>query len=218
MRSLLIKKLSRVVCALVVVSAGVFSGLVYTVVAQEGSLKRIEISPSESSVSWIGRKVTGSHSGTIPVSSGEVFLDGEIIKSGSFGLDLAKVKVTDIPDPSYNAKLVKHLKSADFFSAENFPSAKFTIEGATKLEQPLSTGENMRIQGALTIKGITKSVEFPAQVIIKDGVAEARGNAKIDRTQWDIRYGSGRFFKSLGDKLIFDDVEVAVLVRGRVVG
>ncbi len=147
-----------------------------------------------------------------------MILDGEIIKSGSFGLDLAGVKVTDIPDPAYNAKLVKHLKSADFFSADNFPSAKFTIEGATKLEQPLATGENMRIKGALTIKGITKAVEFPAQILIKDGVAEARGNAKIDRTQWDIRYGSGRFFKSLGDKLIFDEVEVAVVVRGRVVG
>jgi polyisoprenoid-binding protein YceI len=214
-------KTTRSVATDIIILAGsvlLLSAPFFSVFAQESGLKRVEISPTESSVSWIGRKVTGSHSGTIPVSSGEVSLVGESIRSGTFGLDLAGVKVTDIPDPSYNAKLVKHLKSPDFFSSENFPSAKFTIESATKLDQPLATGENTQIKGALTIKGITKMVEFPAEVVIRDGIAEARGSAKIDRTQWDIRYGSGRFFKSLGDKLIFDEVEVKVALRGRVVG
>jgi polyisoprenoid-binding protein YceI len=180
--------------------------------------RRVEISPAESSISWVGRKVTGSHAGTVPVKSGQVVLNGETIASGTFGIDLAGVKVTDIPDPKNNAKLVGHLKSPDFFSAELFPTAQFTIDSAAPLANPLPTGENTTIKGTLSIKGITKPVEFPARVAVKDGVAEASGKAKLDRTQWDIRYGSGKFFQGLGDKLIYDEFEVDFQLKGKIVG
>lgn len=180
--------------------------------------KKVEISSAESSISWVGRKVTGSHAGTVPVKSGEVILNGESIASGSFGIDLSGVKVTDIPDPKNNAKLVGHLKSPDFFAAEMFPTAQFTIDSAAPMANPLPTGENTTIKGTLSIKGISKPVEFPAQVNIKDGVAEARGKAKLDRTQWDIRYGSGKFFQDLGDKLIYDEFEVDFALKGKIVG
>ncbi len=181
-------------------------------------LKRVEISPTESTISWVGRKVTGSHSGTVPVKGGEVVLNGDSITSGTFGIDLAGVKVTDIADSKNNAKLVGHLKSPDFFAAELFPTVQFTIDSAAPMTNPLPTGENTTIKGTLSIKGIVKTVEFPAQVAIKDGVAEARGTAKLDRTQWDIRYGSGKFFQGLGDKLIYDEFEVAFALKGKIVG
>jgi polyisoprenoid-binding protein YceI len=180
--------------------------------------KKVEISPSESSISWVGRKVTGSHAGTVPVKAGEVILNGNSISSGTFGIDLSGVKVTDIPDPKNNAKLVNHLKSPDFFAAELFPTVQFTIDSAAPMENPLPTGENTTIKGTLSIKGISKPVEFPAQVAIKDGTAEARGKAKLDRTQWDIRYGSGKFFQGLGDKLIYDEFEVDFALKGKIVG
>jgi len=154
----------------------------------------------------------------VPVKTGEVVLNGETIASGSFGIDLSGVKVTDIPDPKNNAKLVGHLRSPDFFASELFPTAQFTIDSAVPMVKPLPTGENTTIKGTLSIKGISKSVEFPAQVAIKDGVAEARGKAKLDRTQWDIRYGSGKFFQGLGDKLIYDEFEVDFALKGKVVG
>jgi polyisoprenoid-binding protein YceI len=180
--------------------------------------KRVEISPTESSITWVGRKVTGSHSGTVPLKSGEVLVEGNSIKSGTFGIDLAGVLVTDITDAKNNAKLVGHLKSPDFFSADLFPTVQFTIDSATPLEKALPTGENTTIKGTLAIKGISKSIEFPAQVGVKDGVAEARGKAKLDRTQWDIRYGSGKFFQGLGDKLIYDEFEVDFNLKGKLVG
>jgi polyisoprenoid-binding protein YceI len=145
-------------------------------------------------------------------------LNGEAIASGRFGIDLAGVKVTDISDTKNNAKLVGHLKSPDFFSAELFPTAQFTIDSATPLVHPLPTGENTTIKGTLSIKGISKPVEFPARVAIKDGVAEATGKAKLDRTQWDIRYGSGKFFQGLGDKLIYDEFDVDFQLKGKIVG
>ena len=199
-----------------VVAFGV--GLVISASAAADATTKVEISPSESSISWVGRKLTGSHAGTVPIKAGEVVLNGETIASGSFGIDLAGVKVTDIPDSKNNAKLVGHLKSPDFFAAELFPTAQFTIDSAVPMAKPLPTGENTTIKGTLSIKGIAKQVEFPAQVAIKDGVAEARGKAKLDRTQWDIRYGSGKFFQGLGDKLIYDEFEVDFALNGKVVG
>ena len=200
-----------------------FAAALGVIIAQAGSAlaenpRRVEISPAESSISWVGRKVTGSHAGTVPVKDGEVMLNGEAIASGRFGIDLAGVKVTDIPDPKNNSKLVGHLKSPDFFSAELFPTVQFTIDSATPMVNPLPTGENTTIKGTLSIKGISKPVEFPARVAIKDGVAEATGKAKLDRTQWDIRYGSGKFFQGLGDKLIYDEFEVDFQLKGKIVG
>lgn len=180
--------------------------------------RRVEISPAESSISWVGRKVTGSHAGTVPIKSGEVVLSGDSIKSGSFGIDLTGVQVTDIPDKKQNAKLVGHLKSGDFFAADMFPTAQFTIESAAPMTNPLPSGENTTIKGTLAIKGISKPVEFPAKVAIKDGVAEASGKAKLDRTQWEIRYGSGKFFQGLGDKLIYDEFEVDFNLKGKILG
>jgi len=180
--------------------------------------RRVEISPAESSISWVGRKLTGAHAGTVPVKSGEVVLEGNTIKSGSFGINLAGVQVTDITDQKQNSKLVGHLKSGDFFAADMFPTAQFTIESAVPMANPLPSGENTTIKGSLAIKGISKPVEFPAKVAIKDGVAEAFGKAKLDRTQWDIRYGSGKFFQGLGDKLIYDEFEVDFTLKGKVLG
>lgn len=187
-------------------------------IAVADNLRRVQISPAESSISWVGRKVTGSHSGTVPVKDGQVVLAGETVASGVFGIDLAGVKVTDISDPKNNAKLVGHLKSPDFFSAESFPTAQFTIDSATPMAPALPSGENTTIKGTLSIKGISKSVEFPARVAVKDGVAEASGKVNLDRTQWDIRYGSGKFFQGLGDKLIYDEFEVIFQLKGKVLG
>lgn len=190
----------------------------FTPSARADGTKRVEISPVESSISWIGRKLTGSHAGTVPVKSGEVVLDGNSIKSGSFGIDLTGIQVTDIPDTKQNAKLVGHLKSGDFFAAEMFPTAQFTIDSAVPMASPLASGENTTIKGTLAIKGISKPIEFPAKVVVKEGIAEASGKAKVDRTQWDIRYGSGKFFQGLGDKLIYDEFEVDFSLKGKVVG
>jgi polyisoprenoid-binding protein YceI len=180
--------------------------------------KKVEITPTESSINWVGRKVTGSHSGTVPVKNGEVLIEGNAIKSGNFGIDLSGIKVTDIADPKNNAKLVGHLLSPDFFAASAFPTAQFTIDSAVPMQNPLPSGENTTIKGTLAIKGIVKPVEFPAKVEIKDGIAEARGKAKLDRTQWEIRYGSGKFFQGLGDKLIYDEFEVDFALKGKVIG
>lgn len=193
-----------------------FLALVVAPCLASAATEKVVLDPAASSISWVGRKVTGEHSGTVALKSGEVTLDSGAIKSGSFTVDVGQVVVKDIEDPTYNAKLAGHLKSPDFFSVEKFPLVEFQIDQATPLKTPGATGENTLIKGTLKIKGISQPVEFPAVVTVKDGIAEAQGKVILDRTLWDIKYGSGKFFQGLGDKLIYDQFEVGFQVKGKV--
>ena len=178
--------------------------------------EKVVLDPATSSINWTGRKVTGEHKGSVALKSGEVMLENGVVKNGKFGIDVGQVVVKDIEDPTYNAKLTGHLKSPDFFAVEKFPLVEFVIDQATPLKTAGPKGENTQIKGALTIKGISQPVEFPAVVTVKDGMAEAKGTITLDRTKWDIRYGSGKFFQGLGDKLIYDEFEVSFDVKGKV--
>ncbi len=177
--------------------------------------QNVIIDSAASSVSWVGRKVTGSHSGTVAIKDGHVTLADGALQSGEFQVDIGQVVVKDIEDPKNNAKLVGHLKSPDFFSVEQFPLVTFKIKSASKLDTVGANGENTQVHGELTIKGLTQAVDFPAKVVISGNSAEASGAVHLDRTKWDIRYGSGKFFQGLGDKLIYDEFEVSFSVKGK---
>ena len=161
-----------------------------------------KIDLTKSNIVWTGKKVTGSHTGNIKIKSGSLVMDKDQIKSGSFEIDMNTISNTDL-DEGTAKKLIGHLKSEDFFNVANFPIAKFVISKATKL----SDG-NYSIAGDLTVKGITKPVTFTSALSGKDVSKTAIGKVKIDRTKYDIKYGSGSFFEGLGDKTIYDDFEL----------
>ncbi len=166
----------------------------------------VKIDPEKSFVHWTGSKVTGAHNGTVQVSSGTVLLDEDgVPKSGTFEIDLTTIKNKDIEDPEYKTKLENHLKSADFFEVNNFPKATFLLTDAKKIDS-----ENVELTGTLSVKGISHEIQFPASIKQTDGHYHASGKLSFDRTKWDIRYNSAAFFdiKKLGDKLIYDDIEV----------
>jgi polyisoprenoid-binding protein YceI len=176
---------------------------------------KVVIDPATSKINWVGEKVTGSHSGLVSVTSGHALVkDGKLV-GGEFDIGMNSITVTDIKDSKDNAKLTGHLKSDDFFSAEKFPVAKFVI---TKVEPIQSKEGNYNITGTLNVKGITNEVTFPAQVTIDGDKASAKAEFKLDRTKWNVRYGSGKFFGDLGDKLIYDDFKVALDLAGTAKG
>lgn len=152
-----------------------------------------------SSIDWIGRKVTGQHTGKIKIASGEVKMSGKAVKGGSFTMDMTSIT-------SDSERLTGHLKTDDFFSVEKNPVSTFVI---TKV---VSAGaERINITGNLTIKGITNEVTFPATVK-KQGnslVAVAK-NVMVNRAKFDIRYGSKSFFNDIGNKAIEDDFELGI--------
>lgn len=159
-----------------------------------------------SKVEWIGKKVTGQHNGTVDISSGQLNASNGELEAGKIEIDFNTIKVLDLTDAESNAKLTGHLKSDDFFSAETHPKATFEITNVEKVSD--DKGNNHKIDGNLTIKGITKNISFPANVNVADNTITAKADFNIDRTQWDIKYGSGKFFEGLGDKMIDDDFNI----------
>ena len=164
---------------------------------------KFKVDPKASTLVWTGKKVTGQHTGNVNITSGEITTEGKLVKQGTFEIDLTSLTVTDIKDEGSNAKLVGHLKNEDFFNVAKFPKSTFEVTSVTP-----KTGDEYLVKGKLTIKGITNDVEFPAT--IKNDGKKLTATAKIivDRTKYDIRYGSSSFFDNLGNKAISNEFEL----------
>lgn len=164
-------------------------------------VEKVEINPAASKIVWLGKKVTGEHTGEIKIQSGHLNFDGAALKGGEFVVDMTTITNTDITDKEYNKKLVDHLNSDDFFSTAKNKTAKLVIKSATKVKD-----NTWKLSGDLTIKGKSAPVTFDADVT----KASATGVVKFDRTTYDVKYGSGKFFQGLGDKMINDEVQLTV--------
>lgn len=175
--------------------------------------EKIVFDPAASILKWEGKKVTGQHDGTLAIKKGEVTFSGKDLKGGEIQIDMASLVNLDLKDAEYNKKLVTHLKSDDFFNVEKFPLAILKIKSAKSVEG--FVGPTYEIVADLTIKGKTNEVKFPAVIDTKDGKTTLTANLTIDRTRWDIKYGSGKFFKGLGDKMVFDDFKIDVALASQ---
>ena len=159
-----------------------------------------EVKTNESKVAWKAYKVTGSHYGTVALKSGTLMFDGDQLTGGEFAVDMTTLAVTDLEGDS-RQKLEGHLKSDDFFSVDNSPNSTLVFTNVK------STGKNSyEVTGDLTIKGITKPVTFDVSVY----GSKATATLKVDRTLYEVKYGSGSFFDNLGDKTIYDEFDLVV--------
>jgi polyisoprenoid-binding protein YceI len=157
------------------------------------------IDTSSSNVDWFGKKVTGEHNGSINIKEGSLEVAGGAIKGGTVVIDMQSIINEDIEDADYKAKLEGHLKSEDFFSVEKFPIAKLVLTDVEK------SGDEYSFTGDLTIKGITKPVSFKGKSLADGDHVKVEGAITIDRSDYDVKYGSSSFFDNLGDKMIYDD-------------
>jgi len=174
----------------------------------DGEKYRLKVDTKKSKIFWTGKKVTGEHTGTLMIKKGNVVLDNGIPVGATMDIDMSTIVVTDIKDEGTNAKLTGHLNSEDFFSTAKFPEGKFVATKITPIEGATGEEPNYTITGNLTLKGITDEVTFPAFISASGDKLVANGKITFDRTKWNIRYGSGSFFEGLGDKVIYDDVEL----------
>ncbi len=159
-----------------------------------------DVKTNSSTVTWKAYKVTGSHTGTVDLSSGALLFKDDQLSGGEFMVDMASLISTDL-EGEYKGKLEGHLKSGDFFDVEKHPNAKLVFTKVT------SSGKNSyEVTGDLTIKGITKPVTFDVSIY----GSKATATMKVDRAQYDVRYGSGSFFENLGDKTIYDEFDLVV--------
>lgn len=165
------------------------------------------IDTKSTTATWIGRKVTGEHTGGITISKGNIVSDGKAITGGTIEFDMNSITNTDLTDKEYNGKLIGHLKSEDFFSTEKNPTAKFEISKVT-----LKSGNDYEVVGKLTIKGITNEITFPALIKLDAKTIVTVAKITVNRTKFDIKYGSASFFESIGNKAISDDFELNINV------
>jgi polyisoprenoid-binding protein YceI len=165
--------------------------------------QNLKVDTEKSTLAWHGEKVTGEHDGMIELKEGWLSWNNDKLTDGKFIIDMRSITNNDLEDAEYNAKLVNHLKSDDFFGVEKFPTANLEIKSSDKFES-----NKAKVKAHLTIKDITHPIEFEVQ---KDGnwfMAEI----VVDRSKYDVRYGSGSFFDNLGDKMIYDDFTLTVKI------
>jgi len=168
--------------------------------------KVVKIALADSKINWEGAKPTGKHVGFLNLSSGELKFEEKNLIGGKFTLDMTSITTTDL-EGEKKAKLEGHLKNKDFFEVEKFPKGSFEI---TKVEAAKTETTTHKITGNLTLKGITKSVEIPANVKFENGMFLATTpQFTIDRTEWNIVYSSSK----IGDMTINDKMSLQINIQ-----
>jgi polyisoprenoid-binding protein YceI len=167
--------------------------------------EKYTIDTKQSVLTWEGSMVFGfeeQHVGYVYMSKGELLIEKDSLVGGTAEIDMRTIEYKDKENKNTP---VKHLKSADYFDVEKFPTSSFAI---TKVEPVNVRSNTIKITGNLTIKGVTNPITIPAGITVKDGIVKASGKVVIDRTQWGIRYRSGKFYDNLADNAVSDDVEI----------
>ncbi|MDT0648777.1 YceI family protein [Autumnicola edwardsiae] len=162
-----------------------------------------EIKTQESNVIWKGKKLAGSHSGTIDLKEGYLTMENNEPTGGEFVMDMTSIKVTDLSGKT-KQQLEDHLKNEDFFSVDKYPTAKLVVKNVVKKDDG-----TYGILGDLSIKEDTNPVTFEQEM--SDNSAAAK--VVIDRSKFNVRYGSGSFFSNLGDNTIHDNFELDVNLK-----
>ncbi len=199
------KKMKSIVSLLVAVSMqGAFA-------AEKVKSETFKLNPETTTVEWVGSKVTGEHRGIVKVKEGsKLEIKGEEITKGTITVDLNSMTVTDITDPEYIQKFLGHMKSADFFNTEKFPEAKLEITKSKK------STDGLQVEGKMTILGKTQPIKFTATPVKKSSDSlNSEAVIKLDRTKFGLKYGSGQFFKDLGDKMIHDEFTLNIKIEAK---
>ena len=163
------------------------------------SLSAQTLNVSEAEIHWKGSKSYEYHEGTLNISSGSLTFKNDVLVGGNFTVDMNSILCTDLSEKDA-ARLVRNLKSNNFFAVAKHPEANLTFTSVT------ATDGGYEVTGDFTIRGITNSEIFMLQ--IEDNKATA--DLKIDRSKYNIKFASGSFFANLGDRLIYDELDIRV--------
>lgn len=173
------------------------------------------VNTETSSVKWVGAKITETvHTGSVKISEGSLSVKDGAIEAGNFVIDMNTISNADLTEETGASKLVGHLKSADFFMVDTFPTAKFEISSVEKTEGAEGTH---KVSGNLTIKGVTNGITFPATITTTEAGVEANAKIVINRNEWGIVWGGTQTEQGVKDflknNLIKDEIEFEVSLK-----
>lgn len=163
-------------------------------------MAKFKIQQASSTVNWTGKKVLGLHTGSINIANGYIEITDNAVIDGEIEIDMTSITITDIADKKTHDEFLGHLHNDDFFAVDKFKTSKLVIRDSKNVDL-----NKFQLDGILTIKDISHPVSFIATVEIFTDFLHSLGEIVIDRTLYNIRYGSGKFIDNLGDKLIHDD-------------
>ena len=164
---------------------------------------KYSVNKESSELVWTGYKVGGSHTGNVDIKEGIIYEKDGVFAGGSFKIDMDTISVNDIEDQESNRNLLKQLKSTEFFNVEQYPEATFEIERVLK-EKDVNMYSTV---GKFTIKGVEREIGLFTHIAKEGDKYIVESDFAIDRTLWNIRYGSSKFFDDLGDNFIDDTIE-----------
>lgn len=173
---------------------------------------KYRIDAEQSIIEWVGRNPNTKHFGTVRISDGQIQIENTTI-TGVAEIDMNSIENMSLEGDELQPVLVSHLKSEDFFLVKLFPTAKFIINGGKLDDEPYLSSPNYEVDGTLGLRGVKADLSFPATITNTDDnglVAEAHFD--IDRTRWNVIYGSTMFFEHIGMHLVFDLISFQVKI------
>jgi polyisoprenoid-binding protein YceI len=172
-----------------------------------GNEIQYHIDQSKSKLNWTGYYLFsfGEHFGSIDIQEGSLTTKDGQLTGGKVTINMKSI---DTLDKGFEGKddLAEHLKGSDFFDSEKYTTSVLEITGTKPIADAQPNQPNVDITGMLTLKGIRQAITFPAEVNIQDKQLIAKARFKIDRTKWDVKYNSGKYFSDIGDGAISDAI------------
>ena len=176
-----------------------------------GFTGRLAIDTAESSVEWTGRNLINKHHGTVAIAGGELAFENGRLAGGKIILDMTSIACADLAGTPLHDVLIAHLADDDFFDTANFPTACLELDATPVALEGAPGGPNLKVSARLELRGVTRPIGFDAAAgWTNDRRAAAQAAFAIDRTRWNVLYGSGKFFRHLAGHLVNDLVEFQV--------
>lgn len=167
------------------------------------------INTEKSIVRWTGRNLFNHHEGTLRLKGGNLRIHNSQFSSGEISLDMNTLACSDLTDSGWNAALIHHLRTTDFFDIEHFPTADITITNILAIKDATNGTPNYDVTCTLTLRGISKDIAFPAVIAAESETSiTAQGQIEFDRTEFGSQYGSGKLFAYLGKHIVNDCVQL----------
>ena len=175
----------------------------------------LSVDATASALSWKGFKPGGEHYGKLPISAGQLDIKDDVLHGGYVTIKMNGIIVEDLKAEDGGDKLKAHLEGEDFFDAAKYPEAKFKLTDVPA--EGLKIADIKELKGNLTLKDVTKNITIPVASIQRDAATGKYSftsqTFRINRADWNVKYGSKSFFTGLGDKFINDDIELSFVLQ-----
>jgi polyisoprenoid-binding protein YceI len=189
-----------------------FASISQKAFSQDDHISIFVVDTARSYVEWNGKKLTGEHFGRVKFDSSTVEMKNGKLTKGTLNVAMNTINCLDIEDAKLNAQLVRHLKSPDFFDVWKYPNASLTFKMTIPNPTAKKGQPNYTLIADMQIKDSTHTITIPAEVRLSDKEMKAVTEFTFDRTKYDVRFNSKKFFPSIGDKLIEDTVKIKTVV------